>query len=187
MVDFHAIATGINPQAVAEPGASGKGVTNTPPFLIEQVALGPTLDLIPAVAQDGSIELTAMVNLTEFLGYDKATNTVPVYVNGEKQDVEPPLPRIRARPMMGRARLYDGQSLLLIGSGASVTNTSPDKVPILRDLPLVGHLFRSNEVSRSSRSFLVLILPKLIDPAGNPIYTPDNLPFDPNAVPPQPK
>jgi hypothetical protein len=95
---------------------------------------------------------------------------VSVYVDGEKREVPPPLPWMRTRPMMGRARLYDGQSLLLIGSGASVTNKS-DKIPVLGDL----------------RSFLILITPTLIDPAGNSIHTPDNLPFDPNSIPPQPK
>jgi type II secretory pathway component GspD/PulD (secretin) len=58
---------------------------------------------------------------------------------------------------------------------------------VLGDLPLVGRLFRSEGTWRASRQLLILITPTVIDPAGNPIHTPDNLPFDPNAVPPQPK
>ena len=212
VVDFRTIVTGIDPQAVVQPGRTARDATNASPFILEQVPLAPTLDLIPSVAEDGyTLELTALANLTEFLGYDKATNTVSVYVNGEKQDVKPPLPRMRTRQANGRAFVYDGQSLLLIGpaaavtnrfkdkvpaqvagdsgaaQGAAVTNRFEDKVPVLGDLPLVGRLFRSEGTSRASRQLLILMTPTVIDPAGNSIHTPDNLPFDPNTIPPQSK
>jgi len=188
VVDIQTILTGIDPAALAEPGRPAKEVTNASPFLSQQVPLGPTLDLIPQVADDGfTLDLTALANITEFLGYDKPTNTVPVYVNGAKQDVEPPLPRMRNRPASGRASLYDGQSLLLIGPATAVTYQFADKVPVLGDLPLVGRLFRSQGTSTVSKQLVIIITPTLIDPAGNPIHTPDNLPYDPNSVPPQPK
>jgi len=66
-----------------------------------------------------------------------------------------------------------------------VTKTK-DKVPMLGDLPFVGRLFRSESNRTEKKNLLIFVTPRIIDPAGNPIHTMDNLPYDPNKVPPQP-
>jgi general secretion pathway protein D len=60
-----------------------------------------------------------------------------------------------------------------------------DKVPILGDLPLLGKFFRSEAARTKKKNLVIFVTPTIIDPAGNPVHTPDNLPYDPNAVPPQ--
>jgi beta-lactamase regulating signal transducer with metallopeptidase domain/type II secretory pathway component GspD/PulD (secretin) len=188
VVEIKTILTGIDPQALAEPGRTASDVTNASPFLSKQVPLGSTLDVTASAADDGyTVELDATASVTEFLGYDKPTNAVTVYVKGEKKEVEPPLPRMRTRSVSGRAPLYDGQSLLLIGPSTAVTYRFVDKVPVLGDIPVLGRLFRHEGTSQTGKHVLILITPTLIDPAGNRIHTPDSLPFDPNTVPPQPK
>jgi beta-lactamase regulating signal transducer with metallopeptidase domain/type II secretory pathway component GspD/PulD (secretin) len=187
-VEIKTVLTGMDPSAVAAPGRTAADVTNPSPFLSKPVPVGPTLDLIPTVAEDGyTVELTTIASLVEFLGYGKPTNTVAAFVNGKKQDVEPPLPVVRTRQASGRASLYDGQSLLLIGPAAAVTNRFVDRVPVLGDVPGVGRLFRHEGTSTVNKHLLILVTPTLIDPAGNPIHAPGDLPFDPNSVPPQPK
>jgi len=87
-----------------------------------------------------------------------------------------PLPRFRNRQMVCTASVWDGQTLLLYNPTVTVVSkrASGDSI---------ATVVREDR----DRRLLVLITPTLIDPAGNPIHTPDNLPFDPNAVPPQPK
>jgi type II secretory pathway component GspD/PulD (secretin) len=186
-VEIKTVLTGIDPGAVATPGRTAADVTNASPFLSAPVPVGPTLDLIPTVAEDGyTVQLTTIASLVEFLGYDKPTNTVPVYVEGRKRNVEEPRPRLRTRQATGGASVYDGQSLLLIGPAATVTNRFAGKVPVVGDIPLVGRLFRREGTFTVSKRLLILITPTLIDPAGNVIHTPGDLPFDPDSVPPQP-
>jgi len=49
----------------------------------------------------------------------------------------------------------------------------------------VGRLFRSEGQRTRKKNLLIFVTPTIIDPAGNPVHTPDYLPYDPNAVPPQ--
>ena len=83
---------------------------------------------------------------------------------------------MRTRQMAAGADVYDGQTLVLANpmvikisqppGGQSVTNSVPED---------------------SRKRLLVFITPTLIDPAGNPIHTKDNLPNDPNSIPPTPR
>jgi Flp pilus assembly secretin CpaC len=56
---------------------------------------------------------------------------------------------------------------------------------VLGDVPLIGRFFRHEGTSMVGKQLLILISPTLVDPAGNVIHTPGNLPFNPEFVPPQ--
>jgi len=58
-----------------------------------------------------------------------------------------------------------------------------DKVPIFGDLPLFGRFFRSESNNTSKKNLVVFVTPTIVDPAGNRVFTDDNLPFDPNTIP----
>ena len=60
-----------------------------------------------------------------------------------------------------------------------------DKVPLLGDIPFFGRLFRSESSKTDKRNLLIFVTPRIIDPAGNPVHTMANLPYDPNAIPPE--
>jgi general secretion pathway protein D len=157
-------------------------ITPTP----AQIPFGPVLDVIPYVSADGySIEMSIVPTLTEFLGYDTEGATVFQTIVGT-QPVQPtPLPRFRVRQVVTSANVWDGQTIVLGGLIAENVTKSKDKVPVLGDIPLVGRLFRSERSTSEKRNLVVFVTPKLIDPAGNRIHTPDNLPYDPNVIPPQ--
>ena len=50
---------------------------------------------------------------------------------------------------------------------------------------LLGRLFRSESSHTEKKNLIIFVTPRIIDPAGNPVHTMDNLPYDPNTVPPQ--
>ena len=60
-----------------------------------------------------------------------------------------------------------------------------DKVPMLGDLPFLGRLFRSERSNTEKKNLMIFVSPRIIDPAGNPIHTEDNWPYDPNSGPTQ--
>ena len=82
--------------------------------------------------------------------------------------------------------MYDGQTLVLGGLPSERVTAFKDQVPVLGDLPLVGHLFRSESKNTQKRNLLIFITPTIIDPAGNRVHSPDELPSSPNGIPPQP-
>ena len=44
-----------------------------------------------------------------------------------------------------------------------------DKVPLLGDIPLLGHLFRSKGKKSEKRNLLIFVTARLVNPAGEPV------------------
>jgi general secretion pathway protein D len=96
-----------------------------------------------------------------------------------------PLPRIRVRQVVTSATVWDGQTVVLGGLISEDVKKQKDKVPGLGDLPLVGRLFRSENSLTAKRNLMIFVTPTIIDPAGKRVNDPNNLPYDPDAVPAQ--
>jgi len=145
----------INPQALVSPGVTSSNV-----LITDNLALGPTLDIIPVVAEDGlTIWLNVTATVIGFVGYDALANTqeVQVFVDGRPQSVRPPLPHIRSRQVQMAARITDGQTLLL---------HSPKDVTFSYDKDGNG----TPEQSTGKEDLLVFVTTTIIDPAGNPVH-----------------
>ena len=125
--------------------------------------------------------------MTEFLGYDKATNSVTVYIDGKKQTEPVPLPKFRTQKISTVVNLWDNQTLVLSGPDTVVVQTTKEKVLLLGDVPLIGGLFRSQTQNSAKKKLMVFVTATIVDPAGNRVHTVDQSPFNPSTVPPQPK
>jgi general secretion pathway protein D len=176
-------------------GGGGNGsAVGTVSYTQTPVPLGPTLDVIPFVSADGySIQMTIMPTIIEFIGYDLETAQIfvpqtQIVSGGNAPPPTPlaaqlPLPIFRARQMVTSCNVWDGQTVVLGGLLAEDVQKIKDKVPIIGDLPLVGRFFRSESSTTRRKNLVIFVTPTIIDPAGNPVHTPESLPFDPNTVP----
>lgn len=150
------------------------------------IPFGQVLDVVPYVSADGyTIELHVVPTFTEFLGYDTdlAREFRTVIPGVPVQDT--PLPRFRARQVATSAVVWDGQTVVLGGLIAENVRKSREKVPVLGDIPLIGRFFRSETADSTKKNLIIFVTPTIIDPAGNRIHSPDNLPYDPNRIPEQ--
>ena len=202
VVDIRTIVTGNNVGGTTGGGGAGVGgvatggggaVGGIQPTTAA-IPFGPVLDVIPYVSADGySIQMTLIPSITEFLGYDTETaklfttqlvlgsgNTVATPIEAQL-----PLPMFRSRQVVTSCNVWDGQTVVLGGLLATTVEKVKDKIPVIGDLPFVGRLFRSEGQRTRKKNLLIFVTPTIIDPAGNPVHTPDYLPYDPNAVPPQ--
>jgi len=150
------------------------------------IPLGQTLDVVPYVSADGyTIQLHVVPTFTEFLGYD-TDNAREFQTVVPGLPVQPtPLPRFRVRQVATSAVVWDGQTVVLGGLIAETARKSREKVPVLGDIPFVGRLFRSETSDSTKKNLIIFVTPTIIDPAGNRVHSPDNLPYDPNRVPEQ--
>jgi len=150
------------------------------------IPFGQTLDVIPYVSADGfTIQLHIVPTFTEFLGYDTdIARQFQTVIPGVP--VQPtPLPRFRVRQVATSAIVWDGQTVVLGGLIAETVTKTREKVPVLGDIPLLGRLFRSETSDSTKKNLVIFVTPTIIDPAGNRVHSPDNLPYDPNRVPEQ--
>jgi general secretion pathway protein D len=162
-----------NPQAIP-------AVTPVP----APIPFGQVLDVIPYVSADGyTVQLNIVPTFTEFLGYDtdQSRQFRTVVPGVPVQDT--PLPRFRIRQVTTSAVVWDGQTVVLGGLIAESVKKTREKVPVLGDIPMLGRLFRSESSDSTKKNLVIFVTPTIIDPSGNRIHTPDNLPYDPNRVP----
>ena len=154
--------------------------------ILAPIPFGQTLDVIPYVSADGyTIQMHVLPSFTEFLGYDTeaARQFRTVVPNLPVQDT--PLPRFRIRQVATSAIVWDGQTVVLGGLIAESVRKTREKVPVLGDIPFLGRLFRSEAADSTKKNLVIFVTPTIIDPAGNRVHSPDNLPYDPNRIPEQ--
>lgn len=202
--DLRTIVTGVNLNQTSAGGGNNANTANANNgggaigsqlnYITQITPFGPVLDVIPYVAADGAtIELTLIPTFSEFLGYDDPGLFVPQIQGAAGSSIglpltaQLPLPRLRVRQVVTSAIVWDGQTVVLGGLISEDIRKIRDKVPFLGDIPWLGRLFRSESTAAQKRNLVIFITPKIIDPAGNPVHTPDNLPFDPNVLPDQKK
>jgi len=153
---------------------------------MEKLEVGPVLDTVAYVLADGyTIDLSIKASYSEFLGYDKPTNTtVTVYTKaGVKIDVPTILPTIDVRQTSAHMNVWDGQTVVLGGMIIPSIQTIKDKVPILGDLPILGHLFQSQSKTEIKKNIMVFVTATIVDAAGNRIHSDDEMPFAKDGIP----
>jgi beta-lactamase regulating signal transducer with metallopeptidase domain/tetratricopeptide (TPR) repeat protein len=152
---------------------NGTLVTNAIIPQTRTVETGPVLDVVPYVLSDGyTINLALIPSVTEFLGYDKSTNTRAAYNRaGEKIDLPEILPRFSVRRVTTTLNLWDGQTALLGG---------------LPETTYVNGSVVTGNSKASDKELLVFITATIVDPAGNRIHSDDEMPSAQTGIPPQP-
>lgn len=174
-------------------GGGGAGVIgSTVQYTTQITPLGPVLDVIPYVSADGyTVEMSLLPTVTEFIQYDSPGEFVPQAQGAAGNTVSLPLtatlplPRLRIRQVTTSAIVWDGQTVVLGGLISEEIRRIRDKVPFLGDIPFLGRLFRSESTAATKNNLVIFVTPTIVDPAGNPVHTPDNLPFDPRLLPGQ--
>jgi len=202
LVDIKSVVVGLSTGQTAAGGAGGLtgvggagAVAGQIGYDIASLPFGPTLDVLPVVSADGyTIQLTILPTVTEFIGYDTETarqfvpqvQSVAAGAIGVPLTAQLPLPIFRVRQVTTTAIVWDGQTVVLGGLLSENVAKVRDKVPVLGDLPLLGRFFRSESDAKQKKNLLIFVTPRIIDPAGNPVHSDDEMPFAQTAIPPQP-
>jgi hypothetical protein len=135
-------------------------------YLAELFEIGPIVDLVPYVQDDGyTIQMTVLPSLREFLGYDDRMTlwaTGGPFATPDPPQPSTPFPRFRLRQVASTARVCDGQTLVLGAGRARAMETKHE----------ADGSTRTNYVDKELFFF---VTPRLIDPAGNALHQDDEL------------
>lgn len=74
------------------------------------------------------------------------------------------IPALATRRVQTEVELESGQSFVIAGLMDNRTTESLSKIPGLGDIPLLGKLFQSQQVTKNNTELLVLITPELVRP-----------------------
>lgn len=103
------------------------------------------LNVTPQITADGTVILDLDVSNDE---------VGAVYADGVS---------INTKSIKTKVTVENGGTVVLGGVYQQNEQETTNKVPLLGDLPVVGHLFKSNTRTQARKELLVFITPKIID------------------------
>lgn len=134
------------------PQGNNNGIT------VEFKEFGVGLKFVPVVLGAGHINLKTNVTVSELTDANnvviRADNTLSTFV----------VPALRKRSAGTTVELKDGQTIGIAGLINENLREAVQKFPGLGDLPVIGHLFRSQQFLKGETELVITVTPKLAKP-----------------------
>jgi type IV pilus assembly protein PilQ len=105
------------------------------------------LEVTPQITKDGTVFMDVLVENTQ---------------------IDPGIPRVQGVPALNtqsaetKVLVADGGTVVIGGIIVSNQRVDISEVPLLGSLPLIGHLFRRNNISVTSQELLFFLTPRII-------------------------
>ncbi len=112
---------------------------------IEYIEAGISLEIIPSVGQDGFVTLDITTEVSSITGMTPQN-----------------IPQTRTREAVTRVRVRDGQPLAIGGLIQEEERVTMTGLPFLKDLPLVGRLFRSEVKEAVQSETVIFLIPRIV-------------------------
>ena len=125
-------------------GISGAGSQSQ----YQQLAVGISLNVLPLINPDGLVILEIAQNIEQIGG--------SVLINGTD------VPKTTRRQAQTKVAVNNGDTIVLGGFISSTKERSQSGVPVLKDIPFLGALFRTKSEKMSRSELMVLIRPTVL-------------------------
>lgn len=139
---------------VSSTTTTGAATTTTPQITLTPFFSGIALDVTPQIDQSNEVILHIHPTISEV-----KDQTKDITVAGQTQSLPLAFSTVRESDSIVRAR--NGQVIVIGGLMQDRTSDNNSGVPVLRDIPLLGRLFRQKQ-KQSTRSELVILLKPIV-------------------------
>jgi general secretion pathway protein D len=116
---------------------------------IQQLQIGVTLEVTPLINPDGLVVMDIHQKIDSFVGNVTIQNVGDVPITSEKD-------------ASAKVAVRDHDTVMLGGLIENQKTSNNSGVPLLKDLPLLGFLFRSSSKDNSRSELIVLIRPTVL-------------------------
>lgn len=141
------LAGGEIPIPIAQPGGAGTNFVT-----IDYRPFGVSVSFIPYVLSENRIRLNVTPEVSEL------SNEDGVIVNGLS------VPAISTRRAKTTVELAPGESFMIAGLIRDEMNSTLRQFPGIKEIPVLGSLFRSTEFQRNETELVIAVTPYLVDP-----------------------
>lgn len=136
--------------------------------VVEFKPFGVGLAFTPVVMSEGRISMKISTEVSE-------TTTDNAFVLGGNTDFTLTIPGLRVRRAETTVELPSGGSLVMAGLIQENTKQNLNGVPGIKDLPILGALFRSRDFQSAETELVVIVTPYVVDPTSrNKLRQPDH-------------
>lgn len=138
--------------AQVEPAIVTNGVGTEPvvQYTPQVIPVGIVLDVTPQIGQDRVVTLNVHPTISDIVRIAKSPN----------EDSQPVL-AVRELDTVGH--VGDGETLVIAGLIEEGNKVTIAGVPLLKDLPVVGNLFRRSSRQKTSTELVILLTPTIMD------------------------
>ena len=142
-------------------GVSSNTVVGTSSATANNLELAPffsgvSLDVTPQVSADGQIILHIHPTVS-----DVTQKTLSVQVQGQSNSLPLAFSQVRESDSVVKAK--SGQVIVIGGLMRSTHNNQDYRIPGLGDIPVLGHLFRSQQRTDERTELVILLRPVVVD------------------------
>jgi general secretion pathway protein D len=120
---------------------------------------GVVLEVTPRITKDKYVTIEASAEASEFLGFDILSSTV----DAQGRVTTQPAPRTSTRRTDTVVTVHDGEPVVLGGLMRDSKTINVNKVPLLSDIPILGHLFRSTSSNTIKTELMIFLIPHVVD------------------------
>lgn len=114
---------------------------------------GVTLNFTPVVLDNDMIELTVEPGITEIT--TGGTNIAGAFV-----------PNINQRTVSSKVNVGNGETVAIAGLYRNTKTSSEGGIPLLKDIPVWGALFRTSREAERSVELIIVVTPNFVSPLG---------------------
>lgn len=136
--------------------SGGIVTTSTPTVTLTSFFSGIVLDVTPQIDESDNIILHIHPSVSTVTQKDKSFN-----VSGRAFNLPLALSTIQESDNIVRAR--SGQVIVIGGLMKEASTDENASVPLLGDIPIIGHLFRHKKVTRVKKELVILLKPTVIN------------------------
>lgn len=122
---------------------------------VNYISVVSGMTVTPRINGDGTITMFIPLQLSDIAGSVRAPD-------GSSY------PIVNSQAVFTTRRVPSGQTVVLGGFIRRSEDNSVAKFPILGDLPWIGHLFRSTNLSQDDTELLIFLTPRILEEAGAP-------------------
>lgn len=144
---------------------------------VEFRPFGVGLGFTPTVLSEDRISLRLSTEVSELSSVGSFQGAPTFGVGPDGSPVSIPglsIPALSVRRAETTVELPSGQSMMIAGLIDSTTRQTLDGIPGIRNVPVLGALFRSRDFANEETEMVVIITPYLVDPtASSNLQTPD--------------
>ena len=143
-----AISSAVNTPILSSSQTTGNGGSSTSTQQINYFPIGTQINILPKTVGKEDIAMSVAITISSYVS-DKsiAGNLYPVTAS---------------RIYNASLQVSQGYTLAVGGLESTDDHASSDGIPVMRDIPLVGQLFKSKGRARNKKNLIIFITPTII-------------------------
>ena len=124
-----------------------------------------------------TLDITPVVNAGNFItvSLHPTVNSLSGISNG--------IPQISTRDTQTTVAMREDETLVIGGLIQDTATSTNAKIPLLGDLPLIGKIFRNDQISRERNELVITVTPHIVTPGAPGMTAAPPLPAAPTAAP----